>query len=300
MVQTRRSSGLTLVEVVVVLAVIIALVGLLVPTVSYARHRSQTARCVANLEQIAVATQLYYNDHHGPPLGSLPAALQDYVDSSGIFVCPKDRGSTDSYSAFYAARGEATSSQYVVGCPRHGDNDRGAVALGKGRCEDVVEATVQHNGSVVEPGEVVTGGELTFADGSKVTVAEGGQVGLLMSFTDQGACHSVIFVPKGSASFLRCEVTPGSRFEVVTPASIAGVEGTKFDVITGWEYDVAGNVLYSTEVRVYEGKVRVIDRRSGHDKVLPPGQCKKTKTHGRGAPDDPGKGNGKGNGGGNG
>jgi len=286
--RTRPSSGLTLIEVIAVLAVIAIVLAVLVPQISYARTRSQTTRCATNLEHIAVATQLYYEDYHGPPTGNLPTALSDYVDSASAFVCPNDKGGTDSYSAFYAARARAGSSQFVVGCPRHGQGDRGAVAFGKGKCDDVVEAAVRWNGLEMAPGDVVAGGELTFADGSKVTVSEGGEVGLLMSFNDDGVCHSVIFVPKDSVTQLYCKVTPGSRFEVVTPATIAGVEGTRFTVLTGGEYDAVGALRYVTEVRVYEGKVRVTDRRGGQDKVLPPGHTAKVKIHGHWAADDPG------------
>jgi len=292
----NRVAGITLVEILVVLCVIAVLAGILVPTLSYARGRSRMLRCAANLNQISVATKLYYEDHHAPPLGSLPEALGDYVDSREVFVCPEDRGGTDSYSEFYAARSDPTGTQFLVGCPRHGSHNRGTVGFGQGQCDDVVMAPVSSADGPVEPGDVITGGELTFADGSRVTVAPGGQVGLLMSFNDDGVCHSVIFVPKESFTSLHCEVTPGSRFEVVTPASIAGVEGTKFDVITSREYDVAGNVLYVTDVVVYEGKVKVTNRVGGGQRVLPPGLVGKSKTRGRWAPDDPGHGNGQGKG----
>jgi len=291
-----RVSGFSLVEVLVAICVIAVLAGILVPTLSYARNKTQTTRCVANLTHIAVATELYYEDHHGPPLTTLPVALRDYVDSASAFVCPKDKGGTDSYSAYYVARGKPGSGEFVVGCPRHGHSDRGAVAFGKAQSDDAVLASVSHDGAPVAPGEVVTGGQLAFADGSKVTIAEGGQVGLLMSFTDDGVCHSVIYVPKASFTTIRCEVTPGSRFEVVTPASIAGVEGTKFDVTTSWEYDAVGNVKYTTDVQVHEGKVKVTDRAGHGKKIVPPGQAKKGKVHKPKAPNDPGNGNGNGNG----
>jgi type II secretory pathway pseudopilin PulG len=273
-----------------VLGVIGITVAVLVPTASRARGRVQTLRCAANLKQISLATQLYTEDYRCPPPGDLPNALGDYLSSRAVFACPADRGSTDSYSAFYVARGRAGSAQFVVGCPRHGSGDRGAVSFGKGHCANVVTASVAHNGQPVEAGQVVTGGELAFADGSRVAVAEGGDVGLLMSFSDRGVCHSVIFVPKTSVTMLRCEVTSGTRFEVATPAAIAGAEGARFDLATGCEYDAGGNPQYVTAVQVYEGTVQLRDRCGRSSRDLPPGLVGKIKKDGRWAPDDPGKG----------
>jgi type II secretory pathway pseudopilin PulG len=294
---TRRppdASGVTLVELLAVFGVIAITVAVLVPTASRARGRVQTLRCAANLKQIAVATQLYAEDYHSPPPGDLPNALGDYLSSRSVFTCPADKGSTDSYSAFYVARGRAGSAQFVVGCPRHGNGDHGAVAFGKSHCASVVTASVAHNAQPVEAGEVVTGGELTFADGSRVTVAEGGDVGLLMSFSDRGVCHNVIFVPKTSFTMLRCEVTSGSLLEVATPAAIADAEGARFDLATGHEYDAGGNLQYVTGVQVYEGTVRLSDRNGRSSRDLPPGLVGKIKKNGRWAPDDPGNGKGKG------
>jgi hypothetical protein len=54
---------------------------------------------------------------------------------------------------------------------------------------------------------------------------------------------------------LDVEVTPGSRFEVVTPAAIAGVQGTRFKVIVTVEGE-----LYCVKVEVKEGVVVLKDR----------------------------------------
>lgn len=286
-----RSSGLTLVEVLTAIVVVAVLAGILVPSVSYVKYRSHVLKCAANLNHIAVATKLYCEDYQAPPMGSLRTALADYVDSPQVFVCPEDRHGSDSYSAFYVPRRKPGSGQFVVGCPRHANGDRGAVAFGMGHCDEVTIAPVTHNGEPMSPGEIVNGGHLAFSDGSTVEVSERDQVGLVMSFTHHGICHSVIFVPEGSWTQLRCQVTPGSRFEVLTPASILNVGGAKFDVSTGWEDDAPTNVHYFTGVKVHKGKVRVTDRRkNGEEKVVAPGLSDKTKTNGRWAPENPGDG----------
>ncbi len=55
----------TLVELLVVLAVIALLAGLLLPALARARAAADGARCVANLHQTALAAQMYWDEHGG-------------------------------------------------------------------------------------------------------------------------------------------------------------------------------------------------------------------------------------------
>mgnify|MGYP001594857888 CR=1 FL=1 len=69
------------------------------------------------------------------------------------------------------------------------------------------------------------------------------------------------------------QVTPGSKFEVVTPAAIAGVEGTEFSV------SVSEDALqYVSDVSVDSGIVTVTARASNNETVrLYPGQSKNVR-----------------------
>jgi len=265
MLQWQRRRGLTLVEVLVVLAVITVMAGILVPVLYHARGAAKLSACTSNLGQISLATKMYYEDHAGPPVCDLPMALADYVDSSSIFVCPADvKTSADSYSEFFVARRDATGEQFVVGCPRHSGDRRAAVAFGRGACETDGLLDVTWNGEAVGPGDTVTGGEMVFSDGSRVAIADNMTVGMLVSFTTDGRPYSIIWVPEGSEGCVDCSVTPGSLFEVVTPSAIAGVQGTEFQVwvysktppISGAEDDARS----VTQVEVRKGIVVVKDR----------------------------------------
>lgn len=260
-----RRHGLTLVEVLVALAVMAVMAGILVPVVYHARSAAKLSACTSNLAQISIATRMYYDDHAGPPVTDLPVALADYVDSSEVFICPEDeKGSEDSYSEFFVARKDATNEQFLVGCPRHSGEKRTAVAFGRAACEVDQLLDVTWNGQPIGPGDTVTGGEMVFKDGSRVRIADGMTVGMLCSFSTHSKAYSIIWVPQGSEGYIDCSVTPGSLFEVVTPSSIAGVQGTRFGVCVRIKPDYANTLSQEersvTLVKVYEGAVVLTNR----------------------------------------
>jgi len=65
----RRKSGFTLVELLLVIAIIALLVALLLPALNKARASALNVKCMSNMRQYVLAAQMYTNDNKGflPP-----------------------------------------------------------------------------------------------------------------------------------------------------------------------------------------------------------------------------------------
>ncbi|MCS6923238.1 MAG: DUF1559 domain-containing protein, partial [Fimbriimonadales bacterium] len=59
----KYRGGWTLIEVLVVVAIILVLAGLIYAVGAYAIDRSRQAQCVSNLRQIGIALLQYMEDH---------------------------------------------------------------------------------------------------------------------------------------------------------------------------------------------------------------------------------------------
>jgi prepilin-type N-terminal cleavage/methylation domain-containing protein/prepilin-type processing-associated H-X9-DG protein len=64
---SRTGRGFTLVELLVVIAVIAILAALLLPTLAKAKHSAKSAGCKSNLRQLALALNMYVNDYDKYP-----------------------------------------------------------------------------------------------------------------------------------------------------------------------------------------------------------------------------------------
>ena len=62
---SRRSRAFTLIELLIVIAIIAILAAILIPNFLHARAMSQTAACEGNEKQIATAMEEYATDHMG-------------------------------------------------------------------------------------------------------------------------------------------------------------------------------------------------------------------------------------------
>ena len=92
--------GFTLVEILVVIAIIAILAAILFPVFGRARANARRASCQSNLKQIGIATAQYLQDHderymlHAHVVSGVQVSdswfvpLQAYIKSEGVFQCP--------------------------------------------------------------------------------------------------------------------------------------------------------------------------------------------------------------------
>lgn len=84
-------SAFTLVEMLVVIAVILILAGMLLPALNKAREKARQSNCENNLHQFSVAVMLYKQDHRDNMPPWLSSLVPQYIPRGDIFVCKSDR-----------------------------------------------------------------------------------------------------------------------------------------------------------------------------------------------------------------
>ncbi len=125
--QDEGERGFTLIEMMIVVAIIAILVSILVPNFVRARAQAQTAACEANLKEIATALELYETDHD-----AYPAGTNAPVDGSNADLTPYLKqvpvdpaaGPGVYYEYSVIDNGPSTAS-YTIVCP--GSHDPGTL-----------------------------------------------------------------------------------------------------------------------------------------------------------------------------
>lgn len=123
----NAQKGFTLIELMIVIAIIGILVSILLPSMVSARHRARLSGCETNLRNLAVVLQTYatnndnlYPDDASPGLNIL--STQGYL-STVIPKCPADD------SDYVYNRASDGSSNYTI---EHSSTQHGFLGLGTG------------------------------------------------------------------------------------------------------------------------------------------------------------------------
>ena len=124
---SSRHGGFTLIELLVVIAIIAILAALLLPAVSMAKNRAQTAYCLNSSGQLALACQLYVTENNDKLCTAFAVQgnnvvrrawfnlIAPYIKSTNLLLCPAFRLKPDAVveTNYPSAPADAAFSNYA-------------------------------------------------------------------------------------------------------------------------------------------------------------------------------------------
>ena len=115
--------GFTLIELMIVVAIIAILAGILIPNFVNARAQAQTAACESNLRSIATALELYYADNQVYPVAAGVPVQPSLLTANGVAYLnntPKDpaaQAGTATYALTTTLATGGSPASYTIVCP---------------------------------------------------------------------------------------------------------------------------------------------------------------------------------------
>ena len=105
--------GFTLIELLVVIAIIGILASVVLASLNSAREKSRDTRRVADLKNIQLALELYFDSEGMYPIGNFDTAMATLVTEDYLPTAPSDPVAAADY--FYATDSATTPLEYHLG-----------------------------------------------------------------------------------------------------------------------------------------------------------------------------------------
>jgi prepilin-type N-terminal cleavage/methylation domain-containing protein len=105
--QTPKLRAFTLVELMVVIAIIGILMGILLPAMEHVRHQGYIDKCASNLRQIGMAITMYSNENRGNYPRTLYVPGAPLVEGTGV-------NATDPFQAGGVSANDLTAAPYLL------------------------------------------------------------------------------------------------------------------------------------------------------------------------------------------
>jgi type II secretion system protein G len=113
----KYQRGFTLLEMMVVVAIIAVLAGILIPNFTRARAQAATSACMANEKTIATALELYYTDNQKYPASASVDSAFVKTMSGYMNQIPIDPAAGSSAYYQYALTSSGGVVSYTITCP---------------------------------------------------------------------------------------------------------------------------------------------------------------------------------------